>query len=198
MVTGAPPQPFEVPLVESKGRVRAVRTGPRTIAYQDPDYRVLRVYPDGTTKTLTNLVIAREPAIDRLTFDYQSNTVVDSYGNSVGLRHLGIPSTGRVADYKVWSVKWMPMTTDPRRYIPGPNEEIVERVIFVDRDGKLIVSRTSWGRGQKYDRSKRGGWWVDKAKKAAGLEPGEKATTRELKRAQIHREFVIKTVVPRG
>ena len=198
MVTGLTGQPFDVPITESKGRVRAVRTGPKTIAYQDPDYKVLRVYPDGTTRTLHNLFISREPAIDRLVFDFKSNKILDSFGNSVGLRHLGIPSVGRVTDYKVMTVKHMPMIGDPRRFIPASNQEIVERVVFVDKNGKLIVSRTSWGLGQKYDRSKRGGWWIDKAKKAAGLEPGEKATTRELKRAQIHREFVVKTLTPRG
>ncbi len=198
MVLGLPPQYFDVPISDSRGRVRAVRTGPKTYAYQDPDLKVLRVYQDGTTRTLSNLFISREPAIDRLAFDFQRNTVVDSFGNSVGLRHLGLPSSGRVTDYNIWTVKWMPLPTDPRRYIPGPNEEIVEKVIFVDRNGKLVVSYSSSGRGFKYDRSKTGGWWVDKAKKAAGLEPGEKATTRELKRAQIHREFVIKTIAPRS
>jgi len=160
--------------------------------------KVLRVYPDGTTRTLSNLFISREPAVERLVFDFKKQAIVDSYGNTVGVRHLGLPSTGRVTDYAVWSAKWMPLTTDPRRYTPSPNQELVEKVIFIDRNGKLVTSYTSYGLGGKYDRAKQGGWWVDAAKKAAGFEPGEKATTRELRRAQVHREFVIKTLTPRS
>lgn len=197
MVVPVPTEPVDVVISPSKGRAHAVRTGPKTVAFQDPDMVIQRTLPDGRVITLRNLFINRESAINRLTYDFERNRVVDSVGVTVAAKHLGLPAVGRVAQYTTLDAKWIPLKVDPRKYIPAANEEIVERIVFIGRDGKLIREETSYSLGKKYDRSKRGGWFVDRAKKALGKEPEEKVTTPELKRAVVHRQFLIKRLTTR-
>lgn len=198
MVTGITLIPEDVVITPSQGNVRAVRTGPKTIAFQDPDLVIQRTLPDGRVIQIRNLFISREPAIDRLKYDFDRNRIVDTFGTTVGTKHIGLPTAGRVVDYKTLTATWSPLTTDPRKYIPAANEEVVERVVFMNREGKLVTEHTSYGLGRKYDRSKTGWWWAGKAKEALGIEPGEKVTTKELQRAVVHREFVVKRLTPRS
>ena len=197
MVVPVPTLPTDVVISPSQGRVRAVRTGPKTLAFQDPDMVLQRTQPDGKIITLRNLFINRETAINRLTYDFQRNRVVDSVGVSVAAKHIKLPLAGRVVQYGVLDAKWIPLDVDPRKYIPAANEEVLERITFVDRQGNLVIEYKSYGLGKKYDRSKGGGCFVDRAKKALGREPEDKVTTKELQRAVVQRQFVLKRLTPR-
>jgi hypothetical protein len=187
----------DVTIRPSEGRVRAVRVRPGVVQYQDPDVAFRRTYRDGRVVTITNPFITRNNAIARLRFDFDRNRVLDSFDDVVGSRYLGIPSTGRVSERKVFDLRWDRLGTDPRRYDPRPNEEIVERLVLVDKNGNIYTRETSYGLGQKYDRSKRGGWYRAQTSRALGLEEGKRVETRDLQKAVIHREFIRKRLVPR-
>jgi len=191
--------PGEIRIINpSKGRVRSVQLGGGRIGFQDPDLVYQQMRPDGRIVTIRNVFISREPAIERLTFNFGTNRINDSLGQQVGVGNLGLPTTGRIAEYKIQTSTWMPLGVDPRRYRPAVNEEIIERVIFVDREGRLRVVRTSYGLGEKYDLSKYGGRWRSWASRALGLPEDERLTTEKLKKAQVSREFILKRTIPRG
>lgn len=181
----------------SQGRVRAVRTRRGVVQYQDPDMVVERTYRDGTVRPLRNLFIARNQAVTRVRFDFERNRIVDSFGEVIGAQHMGIPSSGRVAERKVFDLVYRPLGVDPRRFDTGPNQEVIERLVLVDRNGNVYTRETSYGLGERYDRSERGGWFRRQASQALNLEEGQRVSTRELRRAVLHREFIVKTLRPR-
>jgi len=185
-------------IVPSKGRVKAVYSRGKIVGYQDPDIVFQRTYADGTIRPYRNPFIGREFAVDRLHYDYDQRGVFDSFGNRVGIANLGIPARGRVTDYKTLQVRWNKLTIDPRRFRPTGDQEIVERVIFIDREGRLRLVRTSYGRGKRYDRSKYGGRWRSWASRAMGLPDNARVTTQELQKAVLHKEFIIKEIKPIG
>lgn len=182
----------------SRGRSRVVKKAGRVVGYQDPDLVMKYTQPDGKVTWGRNLFVSREVAVERLTYNFKINRVQDSFGRSVGVANLGLPVTGRIAEYKTMDVTWKPLTTDPRRFKPTGNQEVVERTVFVDRNGNLRLVRTSYGRGKKYDKSKYGGRWRSAASRALGLDPGERVTTAELEKAVVKREFIVKELKPRG
>jgi len=181
----------------SEGRVRAVRVRPGVVQYQDPDVRFERTYRDGRVVQITNPFMTQKNAIARLRFDFDRNRVLDSYGEPVAARYLGIPSSGRVSERRVFNLTWDRLPVDPRRYTPAGNEEIIERLVLVDRKGNIFTRETSYGLGQKYDRALRGGWYRAQTSRALELEEGKRVETRDLQKAIIHREFIVKRLVPR-
>ena len=198
MVYPPPPPWKDEAIVSSKGAVKAVYHRGKLIGYQDPDAVFRRTYPDGRVTTYRNPFIGREFAVDRLHYDFNQRGVFDSFGNRVGVANLAIPGAGRVTDYKTLQARWFKLTTDPRRFSPASNQEVIERVIFVDREGRLRLVRTSYGLGQRYDRSKYGGRWRSWASRALGLPDDARVGTQELQKAVLHKEFIVKTLVSIG
>ncbi len=188
----------ERPIVPSEGRVRAVRVRPGLVQFQDPDEVIERTYADGRIVTIRNQFIAREQAIPRLHFDFQVNRIRDSFGRFVGVAHLKVPAMGRVVDFVELQARYRPLTIDPRRYDVRENEEIIERLVLLDREGNIVTRETSYGLGQKYDRARRGKWFFGVTRDRIGVETGKKVETRELEKAVLSREFIVKRIGPRG
>lgn len=181
----------------SQGRVRSVRTRPGVLQYQDPDLVIERTYDDGRVVTIRNPFIARNQAVTRVQFDFDRNRIVDSFGNVIGSAHMGIPSSGRVAERKIFDLVYRPLGQDPRQFTPKENQEVIERLVLVDRNGNVFTRETSYGLGERYDRSKRGGWYRAQTSRALGIEEGKRMSTRQLRKAVLHREFIVKTLRPR-
>ncbi len=173
MATPSPEQQTE--------RVRVVRDRQgKVVGFQDPD-RASRF-------------ISRADALPRLRYSIDNQRIQDSFGNEVGIGALGVPGRGISVAFKVKEATYKPLPTDATTFSPRPNQEIVERTVFIDRDGKLIESQTSYGLGEKYDPSKTGGKWRRDASKAVGAKEGERLLTSDLKRAVAHHEFLVKDI----
>jgi len=162
-------------------RVRIVRDRKgRVVGYQDPDQ--------------ASRFISRADAIPRLRINKDTRQVEDSFGNRVGVGALGLPGRGVELTYKTKTAAYTPLAADPRTYNPKPNEEILERTTFATKEGKLVTSETSYGLGEKYDPSKTGGRWRRDASKALGVPEGGRLPTRDLSRAVLNKEFIIKRI----
>ena len=170
------------PAPEERGqRVRVVRDkSGRVVGFQDPDRG--------------NVFITRSDAIPRLRFSVDNQRIEDSFKNPVGVGSLGLPGRGVTVGFKVKEATYKPLSTDPTTFTPRPNQEIVERTVFIDRNGKLVSSETSYGLGKKYDPSKTGGRWRRAASKAVGAGEGQRLPTRDLKRAVAYHEFLVKDI----
>lgn len=166
---------------EFQPRVRVVRNRQgRIISFQDPD--------------LGARFITRTEAIKRLNFSVERNAVVDSFGQEVGIGGLALPNRGYSVAFKVKEALYKPLDVDPRQFRPGANQEVIERTIYIDRDGRLITREISHGSGRSYDPAKYGGRWRANAAEALGVEPGKRLPTKDLKRAQYYQEFIVKTI----
>ncbi len=120
----------------------------------------------------------------------------------VEVRSHADPGAGSVVDYKTVQAVWKPLDVDPRSFTPGSNQEIIERVVFQDAQGRMMTLNLSYGEGEKYDRSKTAEKWRYFAARASGEEadPGEgnRIETRELAKQVVLREFLVKTIRPRA
>jgi hypothetical protein len=161
-------------------RVRVVRdSSGRVIGFQDPDQG--------------SRFISRADALDRLRYNIEKAQVEDSFGNGVGVGALSIPGRGVTVGYKNGEAVYTPLEGDPSTFKPDPNQEIIERTIFIDKDGNLVTVEISYGYGNGYDPAKYGGKWRYEASQALGLEEGERLPTSDLQRAVAGQEFTIKT-----
>ncbi len=125
-------------------RVRIVRDRQgKVIGFQDPDKGAV--------------FISRQSAIPRLRYSIERSRVEDSFGNEVGVGALGLPARGVEVAFKVKEASYKPLGVKPEGYQPRPNEEIIERVIVVDKGGKLVPIDTSYGLGKSTTRRKPGG-----------------------------------------
>ncbi len=150
------------------------------VGFQDPDQ--------------AGRFISRKDALPRLRYSIEKNYVQDSFGNDVGVGALGLPGRGVDVAYKVKGATYRPIRTDPNDFTPKPNQELIERTVFITREGKLVTSETSHGLGEKYDPSKTGGRWRRAASKAVGAGEGQRLPTSDLQRAVAFREFVVKDI----
>lgn len=194
MPISAYPDYTEVPIIRSKGRVKAIYKEGRFVGFQDPDIYIERTYADGTVTRYRNPFVGREAGITRIHYDFDANELRDSFGNAVGVAQLAFPKAGTDIAYIQRRVRWLPYTGDITRYIPKPNEEIVERVVFVRSDGEVRMVPTKYGMGKKYDPSKTGGRWRAAASRSLGLPEDVRATTAELQKAVLHKEYLIKRI----
>jgi len=146
----------------------------------------------------TGRFIDREAAIGRLRFDFNAGRIRDSAGRFVGVANLRFPSLGRVTDYKVLSSASARLTADPRLYRPAANQQVVESLLLVGRDGKLVRVERAFKLGERYDQAQAAGGWRAKAGDALGEKGGGFIPYAKLKGAVLQREFVVKTWTPRG
>lgn len=170
--------PSENPLAGT--RVRIVRDKSGNISgFQDPDDR--------------NRFITKTEAVSRLSYDFKIESITDSFGNTMESGGLAAPLKGFDYVFTRVSVHWTPIDVPVERVVPGPNQEIVERVTFIDRDGNLIVHETSYGLGQRYDETKYGGRWRHFASQALGEDSSARLPTEDLQKAVAYKEYLLKT-----
>ena len=168
---------------EPEGEVVVGRTARGQIVFRDPS---------------TGRFIDREAAIPRFRFDFNVGRIRDSEGRFVGVGALRFPSLGRVTDYKILSSQTERLSVDPRTFRPGANQQVVESLLLIDRNGKLVRVEWSSRLGERYDQAKAAGWWRAKVGDAAGIEGGGFAQYAQLKGTVLQREFTVKTWRPRG
>lgn len=170
--------PGQRPL-EGEGVLVARERSGRLIGFRDPE---------------TGRFISRVTALARMTYDPTSGQVVDSQGNPVGVGAFRLPLGGVVRETKNTIQEWRPMDVDARQFKPAANQEIIERVTVIGRDGKLRTFEISYGLGGKYNPTapNKGSKWRFETSKALGLEEGERASTSRLREAVAYREFIVK------
>lgn len=162
-------------------RVRAVRDAQgRIVGFQDPDKG--------------GRFISRSDAIRRVSVDVETNEIRDSFGNRVGIGSLAIPGRGIEVAYKIRSAEYKPLTVNPEDFRPNADQELIERTVFIGRDGKLMTAEISYGGGGEYDPAKNGGKWRYEASKALDLPSNVRLPTQDLQRAVAYTEFVVKTI----
>lgn len=162
---------------------------------------VIRVLPDGRRQWYdpdTGRIISRADAVRRVRFDFETGWVRDSFGRNVGVGNLRIPQGGIARVYKTVDVRYGRLVADPSRLTPGNNQEIVERVTMINRDGTLRTVETSWGLGKRYDPSQYTKRWASEAADAAGVRIGDRGAYEKMKGAVLQKEYIVKTIVPRG
>lgn len=163
-------------------RVRVVRdSSGRVVGFQDPD------------STPRNQFISRADALDRLSYNVETAQIEDSFGNDVGVGALAIPGRGVTVAYKNGSASYKPFTGDISSFKPKPNQEIIERTIFINKDGSLTTLEISYGYGTQYDEAKYGGAWRNAAQKVLGLPEKSGVPTTDLQAAVAGKEYMIKT-----
>jgi len=187
----------------SQGRTRIVELGGGRWGFQDPDEKAIYERADGTLFTRpSNRFQPTAWAVDRVTYAPDVGELVDSIGHQVPIAALRLPERGSVTQYKTVEARWIPLRADPSTFTPGANQELIERIVFRDAQGNLQTLDMSYGRAGKYDPSQTGAKWRYFAGKMAGEEtdPGEgkRTNTRDLKRAVVYQEFLVKSIVPRA
>lgn len=165
---------------------------------QNPGVRVVRNRTTGSVvgfqDPLTGRFLSRTDAISRLHYSVERGQIEDSYQNPVGVGNLGIPSRGQRVAFKVKEADYQKLSVDPVTFRPSANQEVVERTVFITKDGKFVTSETSYGLGEKYDPAQSGGRWRKEAAEALGVKGDQRLPTVDLKRAVAYREFIVKTI----
>lgn len=152
----------------------------KIVGFQDPD----RGYK----------FISRQDALPRLRYSVEKSRIEDSFGKEVGVGSLGLPGRGVSVGFKVKEATYRPLPTTPQDFQPRANQEVIERTVFITREGKLVSSETSYGLGEAYDPTKAGGRWRRSASQAVGAKEGERLPTSDLARAVAHQEFLVKEI----
>jgi len=188
----------EIILEPSRGRTRIVETRPGVFQYQEPDEVKAREYADGRIVIIRNEFVRLGQAYRGLSYDFETSRLKDGFGNRAPISAIGLPARGETHKFVNVSATWRPLEGAVTRFRPAGNQEIIERVWFVNRDGSIFKQDFSYGRGEKYDRTQTGSKWRYRAAQAMGETsdpgPGSRMTTDELKKAVLRREFLVKTV----
>ena len=164
---------------EGEGVIVARDRSGRLTGFRDPD---------------TGRFISRKVALERVTYNFDTGKIEDSRKNPVGVGAFRLPARGVVRETKNTIQKWRPMEVDARSFRPAANQEIIERVTIIGRDGKLRTFEISYGLGGKFDprAPNKGAKWRFETSKALGLAEGERASTSRLREAVAYREFIVK------
>ena len=170
------PKPEEIARRVHVARDRAGKV----IGFQDPDrgYRF----------------ISRKDALPRMRYSIERSRIEDSFGREIGVGSLSLPGRGVTVGFKVKEATYRPLPTSPQDFRPTASQEVIERTVFITREGKLVSTETSYGLGEAYDPTKTGGRWRRSASQAVGAKEGERLPTRDLARAVAHQEFLVKSI----
>ena len=152
----------------------------RVVGFQDPD-RGMKF-------------ISRQDALPRMRYSIERSRVEDSFGNEVGVGSLSLPGRGVTVGFKVKEAIYKPLPTRPQDFQPSASQEVIERTVFLDREGRLVSTETSYGLGEAYDPTKTGGRWRRSASDAVGAKAGERLPTSDLARAVVMQEFLLKEI----
>ena len=165
--------------------------------FVDPDLVIRQFLPDGTFTTIAYPELNSLEAADRLRYDFDSARIRDSFGRFVGVGSIQFPEEG------VWfsglrgaQMQTLPFSARPEAFESSPSVELIERVIFVNRDGTLRVQEWSFGRGRKYDTAHHGGGFLREGMAAANVRrEGARLTAEEYAQVQaavVSREYVVR------
>lgn len=165
-------------------RVRVVRDQRGyLVGYQDPD--------------ANNRFIRRVDAIKRLAYDYEKSRLADSFGRAVVSGDLQTILRGERVSFIQRDAVYTPMTESPNRFRPASNQEVIERVLVVDKGGRVREFDTSYGLGVRYNEHRYGGRFRQNISNALGLPENARIPTSDLKRAVYSVEYLVKTIVPK-
>jgi hypothetical protein len=163
-------------------RVRIVRgINGKLVGYQDPDNN--------------NRFILRTDAIKRLFYDSEKMYLTDSFGRSIMDADLRMVFRGERINFIERAAIYTPMMESPSRFRPASNQEVIERVLVVDKNGRVIEFDTSFGLGVRYNQYRYGGRWRQKISEALGLPENARIPSSDLKRAVYSVEYLVKTIV---
>ncbi len=165
-------------------RVRVVRDQyGRLVGYQDPDKN--------------NRFIAREEAVKRILYDFDKMYFSDSYNTKILEAEILTPLRGTTVHFVERSAVYTPMLESPNRFRPASNQEVIERLVVVGKDGRVHVVDTSYGLGVRYNENKYGGRWRQRVSEALELPENVRLPTSDLKRAVASVEYIVKTITRR-
>ena len=184
-------------LIPSEGRAVWTTEVTGVGRFADPDLVIRQFLPDGTFTTIAYPELNSLEAADRLRYDFDSSRIRDSFGRFVGVGSIQFPEEG------VWytglrgvNLQSLPFSARPEAFESSPSVELIERVIFVNRDGTLRVQEWSFGRGRKYDTAHHGGGFLREGMAAAGVRrEGARLTAAEYAQVQaavVSREYVVR------
>lgn len=137
--------------------------------------------------------ITSDDALRRVTYDFRSGRIRDSFGHYVGMAALRLPGSGRVVTLPNMDVIYSNLIRDPRIYRVAGNEELIERLVVVERNGRLRTVNISYGLGRNYDPARSGKRWAAELASSTGVKPGRPEAYRTYKEAVLDRTFIIKT-----
>jgi len=165
--------------------------------FVDPDEVIRRWLPDGTYQTIAYPELNSLEAIPGLRYDFDSARIRDSFGRFVGVGSLSFPEEGvQFTGLRGAVMQSLPFSARPETFMSSPSVELIERVIFVNRDGTLRDQEWSWGRGREYDPSHHSGGFMAEGMAAAGVRrTGARLTDEEYKKvlgAVLHREYTVR------
>jgi hypothetical protein len=128
----------------------------------------------------------------RMSVDYRTGSVVDSFGNQVSMRELSLTRSEETRRFLNARQVTSPVSGDPTEFRPAGNEEVIERLIVAGKDGKVHKVDISYGAGRKFDPKAKGSAWRTKLSDALGVGGDERLPTTDLQRAVLSREIVVR------
>ena len=165
------------------------RREPRRRVFYDPSNR-RNPFRDPDTGRFINY----KDAIRRARFNFDAGRPIDSRGRFIAVERLRLPQRGSVITFPTVQARFLNFTGDPRTFRPGANQEIIEELVLVDRQGNIFTRQFSMGLGRRYDRSKVSKAWFRETASAAGVRKGEPGAYKSAQGAVLSRRFVIKTI----
>jgi hypothetical protein len=141
-----------------------------------------------------NRFISRSEALNRVQYNPEVGQIQDSFGNEVGVGAFRLPLRGISIETENTVQVYNRITVDPGEFPVAPNQQLIERVTVMNKDGTLSTFEVSYGAGQAYDPTKGGGKWRYETSQALGLGEGDRATSSELRAAVRYREFVVRDI----
>lgn len=148
----------------------------------------------GFRDPVTGRFVSKKDALPSLRMNIDRGIIQDSFGNRVDPGSLGIPKRGIVHDFGTGEFRYRPGPLDPTKIDPRSDQDIIERLTLHDQKGNLYTVEASSGLGNKYRPEFTGGWFRAKTAEALGLPEDARLPTKDLKKAVVHREIIIRTI----
>lgn len=168
------------------------RSGLRVWVSRD-EAGIIRRYGDPDSgKTLT-----RNEGIRRMSFNQTTGQVEDSLGNQIRLGELSLRAMHETEGLINVRQTTSPLKTNPWTYATKKNEEIIERLIVIGKDGKINKIDISHGQGKMYDPSAKGKVWRADISNALGLDKDDRLTTDDLEKMVVHKQIVVRRTYSR-
>jgi len=186
-------------ITESEGRAVWERLPEGGGQWRDPDAAYRRWYPDGSSELIEHPILRSVDAVERLGYDFNVQRIRDSYGRFVGTGALVFPEEGVLfTGLRGTEMFTTPFTLRPEAYEATPGTELIERVVFINRDGSLRLQESILRLGNDYDPSHHSGGFIREGMAAAGVRrEGPRLTAEQYKKvlgAVIHREYLVREV----
>jgi len=161
--------------------------GSRVVINRDARGAIRRYGDPDTGQTLT-----RNEAIGRMKYNFSTGEIEDSMGNSLKIGEIALKRGHETSDLINARQVTSPMNRNPYTYKTARNEELIERLIVVGKNGEISKIDISYGSGKSYDPNRLGGTWRAKVANAVGLEKGERLPTADLERMVVSKQIVVR------